>query len=32
VGSCVAGVVKSMRFPSYSGAAPPPVSIPLPLK
>ncbi len=32
VGTCVAGVVKSMRFPSYSGAAPPPVSIPLPLK
>lgn len=32
VGSCVANVVKSMRFPSYSGAAPPPVSIPLPLK
>ena len=32
VGGCVAAVVKGMRFPAYSGAAPPPVSIPLPLK
>ena len=31
VGNCVVGVVKTWRFPSYSGKAPPPVSIPLPL-
>jgi hypothetical protein len=32
VGNCVVGVVKGMRFPAYSGKAPPPVSIPLPLQ
>jgi hypothetical protein len=32
VGNCVVGVVKAMRFPAYSGKAPPPVSIPLPLQ
>jgi hypothetical protein len=32
VGACVTGVVKAMKFPSYSGKAPPPVSIPLPLQ
>ena len=31
VGACVTQVVQGMRFPAYSGAAPPPVSIPLPL-
>jgi predicted Zn finger-like uncharacterized protein len=32
VGACVTKVVQAMRFPPYTGAAPPPVSIPLPLK
>ena len=32
VGTCVANVVKGMRFPPYTGAPPSPVSIPLPLK
>jgi predicted Zn finger-like uncharacterized protein len=32
LGSCVSGVVKTMRFPAYSGKAPPPVSIALPLQ
>ncbi len=31
VGACVTQVVQGMRFPPYTGAAPPPVSIPLPL-
>jgi predicted Zn finger-like uncharacterized protein len=31
VGACVTQVVQSMRFPAYTGASPPPVSIPLPL-
>ncbi len=30
-GACVTKVVQGMKFPAYSGAAPPPVSIPLPL-
>jgi predicted Zn finger-like uncharacterized protein len=31
VGACVTQVVQGLKFPAYSGAAPPPVSIPLPL-
>ena len=31
VGACVTKVVQGLRFPPYSGAAPPTVSIPLPL-
>ena len=32
VGACVTAVVKAMKFPAYSGKAPAPVSIPLPLQ
>ena len=32
VGDCVTDVVRAMKFPAYSGAAPLPVSIPLPLR
>jgi predicted Zn finger-like uncharacterized protein len=31
VGACVTQVVQGLKFPAYSGTAPPPVSIPLPL-